>query len=190
LSSGAPFVSYRLAAGRRHVLHVFDMTSGNLGVFKWIETVSKDDTGFIDAIRTLRRHLIGLRAVNTSWDSGLLIPSDEERRQGWTIEQGRAVSPVIDDRVIDAWPWCDGGWEEWYFFSTLPSDLNLSAYCNWGGLSIGDWASLVDTTNGFNLQQQLETAQPTVVLGEGQRLFAISPNVELIDDFRRHLQEA
>jgi len=165
------------------------MTSGNLGAFQWIEGVSKDDTGLIDAIRTLRRHLIGLRAVNVSWDSGLVIPSDEELRQGWTIEQGRAVSPVIDDRVIDAWPWCDGGWEEWYFFSTLPRDLNLSAYCNWGGLSIGDWASLVDTSDGFDLQTQLETAQPTVVLGEGQRLFAISPNVELIDDFRKVLQE-
>ena len=71
------------------------MTSGNLAAFQWIEAVSKDDTELIDAIRTLRRHPIGLRAVNTSWDSGLLIPSDEERRQGWTIEHGRAVNPAI-----------------------------------------------------------------------------------------------
>ena len=165
------------------------MTSGDLGTFQWIETVPKDDTCLVDVIRKLRHRLIGLRAVNVSWDSGLLGPSDEEMRQGWTMEQGRAVSPVIDDGVVDAWPWCDGGFEEWYFFSTLPGDLNLSAYCNWGGLSIGDWPSLVDTTNGFNLRRQVETAQPMVVLGQGQRLFAISPDVELIDDFRRILRE-
>lgn len=165
------------------------MTSGDLGAFQWIEAVPKDDMSLIHVIRELRHRLIGLRAVNVSWDSGLLVPSDEEIRQGWTVEEGRAVSPLIDDVLIDAWPWCDGGWEEWYFFSTLPSDLNLSAYCDWGGHSIGDWASLVDTTNGFNLRRQLETAQPTVVLGEGQRLFAISPNVELIEDFRRVLEE-
>ena len=165
------------------------MTSGNLGAFQWIEAVPTDDTGLIDAIRTLRRHLIRLRAVNVSWDSGLLIPSDEHLRQGWTIEQGRAVSPVIDDRVIDAWPWCDEGWEEWYFFATLPASLNLAAYCNWSGLSIGGWASLAGMPHGFDLRQQLETAQPTVVLGQGQRLFAMSRNVELLDDFRKVLQE-
>jgi hypothetical protein len=165
------------------------MTSGILGAFQWIEAVAKDDTGLIGAVRKLRSHLIGLRAVNVSWDSGLLEPSDEEKRRGWTFEQRRAVSPVIDDSVIDAWPWCDGGWEEWYFFSTLPSDLNLSAYCNRGGLSIGDWASLLDLPDGLDLQKQLDTARPIVVLGQGQRLFAISPNAELINDFRKVLEE-
>ena len=126
MMQAAVFVSEPLAAGATACSTRFPMTSGSLGAFQWIEAVSQDDTGLIDAIRTLRRHLIGLRAVNVSWDSGLLIPSDEELRRGWTIEQGLAVSPVIDDRVIDAWPWCDGGWEEWYFFSTLPRDLNLS----------------------------------------------------------------
>lgn len=165
------------------------MTSGNLGAFLWIEAVPKDDTGLIDAMLKLRRHLIGLRAVNVSWDSGVLVPSDEERRQGWTVEEGRAVSPVIDDAVLDAWPWCDGGFEEWYFFSTLPRNLKLSAYCNWTRHSVRDWPSLVEMPDGFNLQKQLETAQPTLVIGEGQRLFAISPHVELIDDLRKVVEE-
>ena len=165
------------------------MNSGNIGAFQWIEGVPKAGKGLIHAVRTLRHHLIGLRALNVSWDSGLLVPSDDERQQGWTVEEGRTVSPVIDDRMIEAWPWCDGGWEEWYFFSTLPRNLNLSAYCNWGGLSIGDWPLLVDTTDGLDLQSQLKAAQPTVVLGEGQRLFAITPNLDLIEDFRKLLEE-
>ena len=110
-------------------------------------------------------------------------PSDAEVSNGWLLEQGRAISPVIDEVVIETWPWCDCGFEEWYFFSRLPEDLGLSAYCNWTGTSIADWASLVEVPTGLNLRQQLETAQPDVVLGEGQRLFAISRNRALIHDF-------
>jgi len=164
------------------------MTSGHIGAFQWIEAAETKGRGLIDTVRQLGRHLIGLRAVNVSWDSGLLAPSYPEWPQGWTSEQGRAVSPVIDDRVIDAWPWCDEGWEEWYFFSTLPKNLHLSAYCNWGGMSINDWPSLVNVPTGFDLKQQLETAQPAVVIGEGRKLFAISRNIKLLEDFRTFLE--
>ena len=164
------------------------MNSGHIGRFQWAEVVPTDGKGLRAVVQTLRHHLIGLRALNVSWDSGLLIPSDDERQQGWRVEEGRAVSPVIDDGLIDTWPWGDAGFEEWYFFSALPANLNLSAYCNWGGLSIADWPSLVDTTNGLNLQSQLEAAQPTVVVGEGERLFAITSNLELIEDFRKFVE--
>ena len=165
------------------------MNSGSIGRFQWVEVVAQDGKGLIDAIRTLRRHLIGLRAVNVSWDSGLLVPSEDERRQGWTIEQGRAISPRIEDELIEAGPWGEAGWEEWYFFSALPQNLNLSAHCNWGGLSIGDWPELVGTSNGFDLKTQLEIAAPTVVLGEGQRLFAITPNAGWIEEIRKRFEE-
>ena len=109
------------------------MASGDIGTYRWSESVPSRDISMLDAVRSLRHHLNGLRAVNVSWDSGLLVPSDDEKRQGWVVRDGRAISPVIHDGIIDAWPCCDGGFEEWYFFSTLPSELNLSAFCNWGG---------------------------------------------------------
>src|SRR5438876_1076249 len=110
------------------------MKSGDIGTYRWSESLPSRDTSMFDAVRSLRRHLIGLRAVNVSWDSGLLVPSDDEKLQGWVVQHGRAVSPVINERIIDAWPWCDGGFEEWYFFLVVPSELNLSAFCNWTGL--------------------------------------------------------
>jgi len=55
-------------------------------------------------------------------------------------------------------------------------------------VSIDDWPSLVNLPTGFDLKQQLETTQPVVVLGEGPRLFAISPNLKLIDEFRMFLE--
>ena len=157
---------------------------GQIGAFYWGECVPSDHFALPDAVRSLKHRLKGLRAVNVSFDSGLLVPSDAEvSNGGWLLEQGRAISPVIDDVVIETWPWGDCGFEEWYFFSRLPEDLGLSAYCNWTGISIADWASLTEVPTGLNLRRQLETAQPDVVLGEGQRLFAISPNRALIDDF-------
>ena len=155
---------------------------GQIGAFYWGECVP-DTFALPDAVRGLKHHLKGLRAVNVSFDSGLLVLSHADVSNGWLVEQGRAISPVIDDGVIETWPWCDGGFEEWYFFSRLPEDLELSAYCNWMGRSLADWASLVEVPTGLNLRRQLETAQPDIVLGEGERLFAISRNRALIHDF-------
>jgi hypothetical protein len=163
------------------------MKFGEIGSYKWIEAVPSRTDALFQMIRRLRQHLRGLKAVNVSWDSGLLVPSDEEERQGWMSEQDRAVSPIIDDAVIDTWPWSDGGFEEWYFFSELPANLNLVAYCNWTGLSLADWESLVDIPTGLNLRLQLETVRPEAVLGMGDRLFAISHKSSLIEDCRRTL---
>ena len=164
------------------------MTSGNIGAYKWTETVPFGETALFDTLRALREYLVGLRAVNVSWDSGLFVPSDDDRARGWTVEEDHAVSPVIDEDLIDGWPWCDEGFDEWYFFSRLPSDLNLSAYCNWTGLSLADWAALVHVPNGFDLRDQLEKAKPAAVIGLGYKLFAISSDAALLADFERALE--
>lgn len=158
------------------------MNRGTVGTFYWAECVSPDLT-LPDVLGTLKRYFLGLRAVNVSWDSGLFIPSDAEISQGWRLEAGRAISPILDDGIIEEWPRDDCGFEEWYFFSRLPSNLLLSPYCNWLGISVGDWEQLVNVPDGLDLRRQLEEAQPVVVLGEGQRLFAISRDEAIIEDF-------
>jgi hypothetical protein len=110
--------------------------------------------------------------------------------QGWALMQGRAISPIIDDLVIEGWPWSDGGFEEWYFFSQLPEDLDLSAYCNWVGVSIADWAAMVDLRTGLDLKKQLEAARPYAVLGVGEWLFAISEHRVLMDEFAKLCAES
>ena len=55
-------------------------------------------------------------------------------------------------------------------------------------MSIDDWPGLVNLSTGFDLKQQLETAQPAVVVGEGMRLFAVSPNLNVIEDFQTFLE--
>lgn len=158
------------------------MNLGTIGTYAWAECVASDLT-LPGVLGRLKHHFLGLRAVNVSWDSGLFIPSGAELSQGWSLEAGRAISPTIDDAAIETWPWNDCGFEEWYFFSRLPSNLSLSAYCNWLGSSVADWAELIHLPNGLDLGRQLEEAQPDIVLGEGQRLFAISRNEAIILDF-------
>jgi hypothetical protein len=159
------------------------ITGGRIGDYHWLESTPVRII-MPDVVRELSRHLIGLRAVNVSWDSGLLVPPDPATPHNWTFEQGRAMSPPIDETLASRWPYSDCGFDEWYFFQTLPADLSLSAYCNWGGASLADWRDLRGVPSGFDLQAQLERAQPVAVLGEGTRLFAIAGLPTLLDDFR------
>jgi hypothetical protein len=53
--------------------------TGALGLFSWIE-LSGDEWDVATVVRRLTPHVLGLVAVNTSWDSGLLIP---EPREDW-----------------------------------------------------------------------------------------------------------
>jgi hypothetical protein len=132
-------------------------------------------------VRQLAYYVTGCRALNVSWDSGLLLPPDPEA-EGWTFEQGHAISPVIDAPALESWPY-SGGFDEWYFFSRLPADLALIPYCNWGDTSLSDWPSIAGTPTGVNLRRQLRQSQPNVVLGEGHKLFAISANTVFLDEF-------
>jgi hypothetical protein len=161
------------------------MNSGVIGQYRWIESLPPDGVTLREVLCGLRQYLINYRAVNVSWDSGLLIPSEVESSDGWTFQQGRTVSPRINERLIEAWPSCDGGFEEWYFFSTLPEHLQLSSYCNWGGTSIADWQQLVPVPTGVDLQKQLDESRPYAVVGVGQRICAISKDPLLIQTFRR-----
>jgi hypothetical protein len=158
------------------------MNRGTVGTYSWAECVSADVT-LADVVRRLKRYFLGLRAVNVSWDSGVFMPSEAELSQGWRVEAGRAISPILDDAITEKWPSDDCGFEEWYLFSQLPSNLLLSPYCNWLGISVGEWEQLVNVPDGLDLRRQLEAAQPDVVLGEGQRLFAISRDAAIIQDF-------
>lgn len=86
------------------------MNRGTVGTYSWAECVSADVT-LPDVLRGLKRHFLGLRAVNVSWDSGVFMPSEAERSQGWRFEADRAISPILDDAIIDKWPGDDCGFE-------------------------------------------------------------------------------
>src|SRR5207244_694050 len=82
----------------------------------------------------------------TEWPpSKALEPSGEcpgEVDATWLFQDGYAVSPVINDALIENWPYSGDGFDEWYFFRVVPPVLKLAPYCNWCSVSVGDWQQL------------------------------------------------
>jgi len=156
--------------------------SGVLGDFQWVELPT--DSSDIPAImRRLSAQVIGLTAVNVSWDSGRMVPTREQAQSGWRRIGGLAVSPVIDEALASNWPTssCQSGqYDEWYFFWELPASMTLDPFCNFGGMSLAHAADLA-FPGGFDLQAQLDRYRPEVVVGDGSSVFVISRHRAVAD---------
>ncbi|MFZ2641678.1 MAG: hypothetical protein WA117_11825 [Verrucomicrobiia bacterium] len=161
------------------------MATGTIGDYHWAEYWNETPELFVpDIIRALGREcLVGTRGVNVSWDSGRLQPSKEQVLSGWSIRDGYAVTPPIDERLMEEWPRSCCGFDEWYFFRSPPQRIELSAFCNYEGhISLGDWESVAFQ---FSLARQLEQTQPEIVIGEGLSVFIISRTRETVEAFLR-----
>lgn len=158
------------------------MPTGKIGEFFWAQHwVPGSELLITDVVRALRTHILGRRAVNVSWDSGRLSPSLSGIFERWQIQDDFVITPPVDDTLISDWPRSACGWDEWYFFRSIPKTISLEAYCNWGGMAIDDWRDLEFT--GLNLEQQLLTHQPELVIAEGHSIFVIARRQEALLDF-------
>ncbi len=114
--------------------------------------------------------LVGTRAANTSFDSGILggevVPLKEKYlEEGWEVINGRAVSPVIDERIIRSFMYTDC-YDEWYFFDEVPDVMYIEAFCNWGADGFEEAESYETLeTKGFNLLSALHNYKPVAVAG-------------------------
>jgi hypothetical protein len=139
-----------------------------------------------DVARRLSPFLAGLTAVNVSWDSGKLNPSEEQLRSGWQIVQGYAVTPRIDQTLTDKWPHSGCGFDEWYFFKSLPSTLEMQAFCNWLRVSLKEFERIAFK---FDLREQLRRCQPELVLGEGYGICILAKDSRIVEEFRNLAKE-
>jgi hypothetical protein len=156
--------------------------SGVLGDFHWVE-IPSDDSDIPTVVRLLAPEVIGLTAVNVSWDSGHMFPTREQEQVGWRRVGELAVSPVIDEALASNWPAssCNGGrFDEWYFFRDIQAPPSLEAFCNYGGMSLQDAVDLA-FAGGFDLQAQLDRYRPEIVVGDGKALFVISRRLTIVD---------
>ena len=83
--------------------------------------------------------IVGCRAVNVSYDSGIMVALE------WEHINGYPITPVLTSDLITNWPishdsYCD----EWYVFDkTIPSTFCVTAFCNFlGGIRIADYKQL------------------------------------------------
>ena len=155
-----------------------DTATGRLGDWLWVEGWAVD-LYCPDIVRIFSSRFVDRRAVCTSWDSGWLDP-EAARLQEWSVTDGHAVSPPITASLAEAWPESSCGFDEWYFFGSVPEFTGLQAVCNWEGMSLAVAPNLRGV--GFDLVKQLDLYQPWAVVGDGQRVFVITRDASFVAD--------
>jgi hypothetical protein len=99
--------------------------TGSHGAYLWLTTGNHD----IDSLlHKCPETLLGKYIAVTSLDSGPLIPTDEEKRAGWKIQNEIAYSPQIES--VERLPFGEcAGFDEWYVFES-PFDLGQLCHGN------------------------------------------------------------
>jgi hypothetical protein len=92
------------------------LTVGSQGRYQWIVT----DQEF-DLLQICPEVVRGKYLAITSFDSGPLVPTDEEKASGWANPCGIAYSPKVQN--VASLPRAD--YDEWYIFDA-PVDLGTS----------------------------------------------------------------
>lgn len=92
------------------------LTVGSQGVYEWLVT----DRQF-DLLQICPNVVLGKYIAITSFDSGSIVPTEEERWAGWESRSNIAYSPKIQD--VERVPRAE--YDEWYIFGS-PVDLGTS----------------------------------------------------------------
>jgi len=92
------------------------LTVGSQGVYEWLVTDRQ-----LDLLRICPAVVLGKYIAITSFDSGPLVPTREEKAAGWESRNNIAYSPKIHD--IASVPRDE--YDEWYIFGS-PVDLGTS----------------------------------------------------------------
>lgn len=155
--------------------------TGCIGRYHWAQFWKEEPELFVpDLVSLLRGFLVGKVALNASWDSRLMQPSEELLAEGWSLHgSGGALSPPITESLASAWPRSCCGFDEWYFFSGASPSNPIRPIANFLGLKLTNW-QVYNQPWGVDLQAQLEEAQPELVIGESYSIYAISPHLDVI----------
>ena len=92
------------------------LTVGSQGLYQWLVT----DQEF-DFLQICPDVVLGKYVAITSFDSGPLVPTDEEKAAGWESRGKIAYSPKVQN--VASLPRAD--YDEWYIFDA-PIDLGTS----------------------------------------------------------------
>jgi hypothetical protein len=155
------------------------MISGTHGDYSWIEWSSP--SGYLyDFIHAFPEIVLQKYIAVTSCDSGPLVPTDEERQDGWFSEGEIAYNGPIGD--INAIP--NDQFDEWYIFSQMSKLPPIEVFINYGVFSLSDPKELFSgwdaamVANRYQQQerfwQQLTELAPESYLAEGERLIFVT----------------
>jgi hypothetical protein len=172
------------------------MKFGSHDAYQWLTTTAHD----FDSLLTLCPTTVLEKYVAvTSFDSGSLSLTDEDRAASWESRKGIAYSPLI--RSVGILPE-RGGFDEWYVFGT-PTDLGEKGRGNVfeAPLSAGQVEVFVNFAEGFDLDQpnnlvplfwcQLKWIRPESYIADTHHLLTfVSTNRNVFDAVRQALTES
>ena len=145
------------------------MTYGCQSDYFWVEW----EHGFLSRLLVCVPDVVlGRYLVNTSFDSGSLTLSDEERRHGWRSAGQLTYSPGITDVQ---WVPHDQ-FEEWLVFAAPTEIQSWEALVNYSGISLTN--PICDSLHE-RLWSQIESVRPESYLADGDRLIFITRSQEL-----------
>jgi hypothetical protein len=119
--------------------------------------------------------VVGRFVAITSFDSGPLTPSDEERAAGWTFDGRVMYSP----RITAATPVPHEQFDEWLVFDEETRELpELEVFINWGGFTLAVEQEQPDHYRELRerLWAQLARVSAESYVGEGDRFLLASSN--------------
>ncbi|MBP9181088.1 MAG: hypothetical protein KBG24_11375 [Bacteroidia bacterium] len=153
------------------------MVRGLHNKYSWFQTFETDFT--IDRfLREFKHHLIDKYVSVTSFDSGELHISDEEKEAGWQNVNNIPTSPAIkkDTHIPTA------GFDEWYVFEQRPSTIKLTdVYINYSDFNLFDKSDLIKI-----FWQDIELNQPIFYVAGGDNLIIVTTDEKLKQDIEKY----
>jgi hypothetical protein len=116
------------------------MYIGSYGEYKWIVTLNFN---FNDLLKKCPNVLLSKYLVITSFDSGPLIPNQEEIENGWTIYENTMCSPVLDS--LENLPY--DNYDEWYVFKKPNEFVNTKTFVNYSGFTLRNPSYLLENAD-------------------------------------------
>ena len=157
--------SLRLPLCRKHMRHI---ERDDYHVFDWAD---RSDLSLDDFWRMHPEVVVGRFLVNTSLDSGHLILSDEQRREGWRAIGELAHSPRI--RSIEQIPHIQ--FDEWLVFDT-PTEVTafetMVNYCDFTPIDFS-WEEKRE-----RYWQQVLRYRPLHIIAENHHMYLVSRDAE------------
>jgi len=170
------------------------METGSRDGYFWLTSA---DYELHDLITFCPQIVVGKYVTITSFDSGSLVPNENEMTAGWQSQGGIAYSPRVES--IEQLP--HELYDEWYVFKT-PQDLGhlyqgnifetsmaagqVAAFVNYGPAFSLPSSNAKDLTDLFWLQ--LGLIRPESFISDGDLLNFVTSDEQLFDSVRAALK--
>lgn len=152
------------------------MDTGSHNKYFWFQTFDSNFT-INRFLKEFIQHLVDKYVCVSSFDSGGLYISNDEKLLGWKAVDNVATSPQI--KVNTNIP--TAGFDEWYVFPKLPETIKLSdTYVNHGTFNLYNDSYIVN-----KFWEDIEVNQPIIYISDGDSLKIVTADSKLKEDVEK-----